>query len=178
MKTDSLGNDFIVWDRGPGLKWAVRAADGTWTTPPTLLDPDMDAHSFSILHMDNLQYAFTAMCYLSGTDSFDQLRLYTYGYPPDGTGPQPRHSESRTISLRVYPNPFASFMRVQMPEANGGALEMVDLLGRAVWSKPVPVGTHMESINDGRLANLPSGTYFLVYRGIRPVVPIQITHIK
>ncbi len=185
LKTDSAGNCLCIWNENPGLRWAYRRADGAWLPPSTTITPTMRASSFSVVVMDSSRVAFTCQAHPQ-IESFLQLRLYTYGFPPDAV-PEPKVSTTRAARITVYPNPFTSMLQLDLPVGHGQVVVLYDLLGREVWRRAVPDGEHSLSVNDPHLAQLPSGTYYLTLRG--KVLPsgsggaprrggITITHVK
>jgi hypothetical protein len=175
MRVDSAGNCVLVWDNAPGLKWAYRRADGTWIHSPTIIDANMEAASFSIVVMDSERFAFTAEAGPHG--SLEQLYLYTYNFPPYNAVPQPRHSNP-IVAISAYPNPFTSSLTLNLPQAAAKEVTLYDILGRIVFSQPVPTGARTLNLTPSALGSLPSGTYFLALRGNSATVPLQITHFK
>ena len=175
MRCDPEGNCVFVWDRDPGLYWAYRSADGTWPHSPALIDPTMRASSFSVVAMSDEQFAFTTQAHPQA-EYFSQLRLYTWGFPPDAAS-EPRTSLPR-INLTAYPNPFGSTLTVTLPFGTAHELTLYDILGRVALTLSAPQNTSTFSVSDPRLTSLPSGTYFLTLRGNNQVVPTQIIHFK
>lgn len=82
IMTDVSGNCLAIWDGYPELRCGFRRADGVWTPPIGVIDPIMNAQFFSVVKIDTSRFAFTCMAYRQG-DDFSQLRLYTYGFPPN-----------------------------------------------------------------------------------------------
>ena len=181
LKVDSTGNTFLLCGFGAGLSWLNRRADGTWPHPPTLLDPQLQAMDFSILAMDSERFAFTCMCLPFGSGESNQLRLYTYGFPPDtaqnAISPKVAapHKEE---TIAAYPNPFSSSLRLELPNGEKRTVVLYDLLGREVWAQAVADGVKNVAVNDPHLAELPSGTYWLSLKGKGDIKPVKITHCK
>ena len=176
LRTDPLGNCLNVWSTGAyGLYWAYRRASGEWMPPPTAINSEMELCFFSIVTMDSSRFAFTATG-IEGFEDYQQLRLYTYGFPPnDATSPKPI---SRYATMTAYPNPFGSSLQLSLPGLRNQTIILYDLLGRTVWSYTVPSGVRHLKVNDPQLGELPSGTYFLALRGHSQIVPLHITHSK
>ncbi len=182
LKVDSSGNSLVFFSFPVGLSWLNRRADGTCPHPLATLEPQLFAQSFSIVAMDSERFAFTCMYYrMNGSSGNDQMRLYTYGFPPDtshSSAPQPRAAAFQPPTLSAYPNPFGSSLRVEVPAGQKRTIALYNLLGREVWSQAVPDGVHLISVTDPSLAELPSGTYFLALKGNRTIVPQQIIHTR
>jgi hypothetical protein len=176
MRSDSAGNCMFVWSRDPGLCWAYRRSDGVWTHPPVMIDSDMTGQGFSILTMDSGRFAFTFMGYRRPAEMFDQLHLYTWGYPPDAV--TERSGAPPKVTVSAYPNPFGSSLQIDLPPVGASSLTLFDILGRTVYSAPVTPNASHVSIASPGLAQLPSGTYFLSIQGNQTVAPKQIVHFK
>ncbi len=175
LKTDAAGNCFYVSSVGRSLYWMFRRYDGEWIHPLAAIDSNMEAFEYSIVEMDTGRFAFTAVS-LPRFQDFSQVRLYIYGFPPNGvTAPKPATTAE---SLSAYPNPFGSTLQLSLPGLQNQSVVLFDILGRTVWSQTVPAGIHDVKVSDPRLAQLPYGIYFLALQGHSSVVPIQITHIK
>ncbi len=175
MRTDSAGNCLFIWNRYPGMRWAYRAADGTWVQTPAVIDPLTRAGSFSIVAMDSGQFAFTAMCADQG-ELYLQLRLYAYGFPPPNDAAEnPRPPQTAMIS--AYPNPFTSSLNLELP-TSAQALTIYDLLGRTVWTQQLSQGARRVSIADQSLSQLPSGAYFLSVEGRDITQRVPILHLR
>jgi hypothetical protein len=175
IKVDNAGNCLLIWDKDPGLSWAYRRADGTWTVPPTVIDPGKSGSNISIVVMDSTHFAFTCQG-RPRTQEYMQFCLYTYGFPPD-VAASPRMLPS-AATLTAYPNPFSSTLQLNLPNESSQAVVIYDILGREVWSSPLSAGMRTVTLNDPHLANLPSGTYYLSVTGTSPAAPIEIHHIK
>jgi hypothetical protein len=179
IQVDSLGNSLVLFGFADGLMWLNRRADGTCPHPPSILDPQLHhmAHDFSILALDSERFAFTCIYYrLRGSGGNEQIRIYTYGFPPDAV--TNRRAESRAATVSAYPNPFSSTLQLNLPNESSQAVVIYDILGREVWSSPLSAGMRTVTLNDPHLANLPSGTYYLTLRGNSSVAPKQIIHTK
>ena len=145
IQVDPAGNCGFAWYHSiSGVHWAYRLTDGTWTHPPTVIDPLTHASSFSIVKMDSERFAFTAQGDRQG--GFLQLRLYTYGFPPDAAS-RPR-TGAPLVSLTAYPNPFVSTLTVRLPASTAGSVILYDVLGRFVWSQPICDGQRIVRLSD------------------------------
>jgi len=129
LKVDSAGNSLLLCNFGTRLTWLYRRGDGAWLHPPSTLDPQMFAQNFSIIAMDSERFAFTCMGFPFGTGQTDQLRLYTYGFPPYDAAPKPRSVDAAGVSLAVHPNPFGSSFEVEVPAHQGGGFGAVQCAG-------------------------------------------------
>jgi hypothetical protein len=161
LRTDSEGNCLFVWDQDPGLYWAFRTASGTWSHPPTLMNANLYASSFSLMLLDTSQFAFTAQCALR-TEQFEQLYLYTYGFPPDAV-PEAQHSQNKSVELSISPNPFNATTRIgySLPQTGNVRLEVYDVTGRLAATLVrgrVDAGEHDARFDGNAMA---SGIYFV-----------------
>jgi len=160
IRTDSAGYCMVVWDGYPGVYWAVRRAEGTWIHPLAVVDPSVAAQSLSIVTMDSTRYAFTAMSAIPG--NFDQLCLYTWGFPSNDATPEPKRSNSTAITLSAYPDPFnlATVISFSVLRSARAKLTVYDVTGREVKvliNKVVNGGDHLVTFDGSALA---SGVYF------------------
>ena len=126
--------------------------------------------------MDSERFAFTVMFVEQGEWTFAQIRLYTYGYPLDALSPL--HAQTISSPMTIYPNPFAASFRLDLQNYRPEAIELYDLLGRLVWSKPIAPGVRQVNVVDRTLMFLPSGAYYLILKGAPNAAPIQIIHLK
>jgi hypothetical protein len=176
IRVDTTGNCLFVWSRAIGLMWAHRTADGVWDHPPACLDEDEYGSSFSIVTLDSDRFAFTCQAFVRQSHTVEQLQLYTYGYPPDGV--RENRGNAQVSALVAYPNPFGGAFQLELPNGEARKLTLYDVLGRAVWTTPMPRDSRHVSVSDTRLMNLPSGTYFATIQGNQMVVPTKMVHFK
>ena len=175
MKADPAGNCLFIWNRYPGLHWAYRAADGVWDQMPAEIAHLTRACSFSILAMDSNTFAFTAMCAEQG-QSYLQLRLYTYGWPPpNDVAGSPRPPQ--TAQIAAYPNPFTTSLNLELPVA-ARELTIYDILGRAVWTQSLTTESRRIALAEPRLNQLPSGVYFLSVDGQGLKQRLPLVHVR
>ena len=176
LNTDAAGNCLILWSTQTfGLRWAYRRADGQWAPLPSVINADMYLNYFSIVTMDSTRFAFTATGVL-GFEDFQQLRLYTYGFPPNDINTPKPVTAAKTLA--VYPNPFGNSLQIEIGDPRARAVVIYDVLGRTVISSEFPQGTTRWTVSNPELNHLPSGAYYLTVQGVGRVQPIRMMHVK
>lgn len=179
LQLDSSGNCLIIFDDQGSLFWAYRSHMGTWTHLPAEICGDYGV-DFSIVVMDSERFAFTATT-MQDTEPYNpfepqQVRLYTYGYPPDAASPV--KPVVRIGPLTAYPNPFSSVLQLRVSDPKARVLTMYDILGRVVYVTQLPPEARSWTLAEPAFSSLPSGTYYLSLKGTQAMVPIPIIHIK
>ncbi|MBS1937111.1 MAG: M20/M25/M40 family metallo-hydrolase [Bacteroidetes bacterium] len=148
---------------GPGLPIAVNNPGATYSDHASfwsegygaiLLVEDFDNDPNPHYHTPNDRMAYLDTGYWRG---ITQLAIGTAAAMAVPTGPAGVGQAVSRVELKVFPNPAAGEVHVQVAGASPGAqCSLVDATGRPVrnWSGPVPAGGLV-------LKGLPPGTYLL-----------------
>jgi hypothetical protein len=175
---DSFGNSLMVWKLAEErLLWAYRTIDGAWSTDgETLVDSIAGANYFSMISYGESRWAITCPANVPLQQDPRNIYLFTFGFPPNSVGPQPRTSRSQLV--QIFPNPFRSVLYVQGSLPPGSEVVIYDILGRRVFGKRLMDSQGCLYFGDAQLSSLPSGYYVLSLAVRDKVHSYPIFHLK
>jgi hypothetical protein len=123
--------------------------------------------------MDSERFAFTVRFTEWGEGNVPQIRLYTYGYPPNALSPV-RPATITRESFAIAPNPTNGNITIKGPFRELKSVSIYDVLGRRV--QDLNLDHALQTSVNVEIGELPTGSYFLrfIRREGTEIVPLKI----
>ena len=176
IAVDSADNCMMAWTDTDSILWAIRTAEGAWTTEHEIVAQDLyPTHDLTLTNCGQSRWMLTCRAGLPES-GFANIYMFTLGFPPNAVGPRPRRAQ--TEGFQIFPNPFRSTLSVQGRLRPGSEIILYDILGRRVFAQLVTGQQNSLFIGDSQLSFLPSGYYVLSLQSRDAIHSYPLYHLK